>query len=103
MAGPSTALSPVIAASTHWLVRAYPAAGADRAAATLAELQARLAVTAAARSAPAAGDALTSQCVLAAMTGESAVDGPAIVPPRFGCTPRSGASPHNLGRSAPRT
>ena len=48
MAGPSTALSPVIAASTHWLVRAYPAAGADRAAATLAELQARLAVTAAA-------------------------------------------------------
>jgi hypothetical protein len=48
MAGPSTALSPVIAASTHWLVRAYPSSGADRAADTLAELQIRLAVTAAA-------------------------------------------------------
>ena len=48
MAGPSTALSPVIAASTHWLVRAYPSSGADRAADTLAELQARQAVTVAA-------------------------------------------------------
>ncbi|AGZ43678.1 hypothetical protein [Actinoplanes friuliensis] len=48
MAGPSTALSPVIAASTHWLIRAYPSSGADRAADTLAELQARQAVTVAA-------------------------------------------------------
>ncbi|AGL18713.1 hypothetical protein [Actinoplanes sp. N902-109] len=48
MAGPSTALSPVIAASTHWLVRAYPATGTDPAAATLNELQARQAVTVAA-------------------------------------------------------
>ncbi|MFI7601623.1 hypothetical protein [Actinoplanes sp. NPDC049681] len=48
MAGPSTALSPVIAASTHWLVRAYPWTGADSAAATLNELQARQAVTVAA-------------------------------------------------------
>jgi hypothetical protein len=44
----STALSPVIAASTHWLVRAYPATGTDQAAATLNELQARQAVTVAA-------------------------------------------------------
>jgi len=48
MAGPSTALAPVIAASTHWLVRAYPSSGADRAADTLAELQAQQAVTVAA-------------------------------------------------------
>jgi hypothetical protein len=48
MAGPSTALAPVIAASTHWLVRAYPSSGADRAADALAELQARQAVTVAA-------------------------------------------------------
>lgn len=48
MAGPSTALSPVIAASTHWLVRAYPWTGSDSAAATLNELQARQAVTVAA-------------------------------------------------------
>src|SRR3954467_14747373 len=48
MAGPSTALSPVIAASTHWLIRAYPSSGADRAADTLHELQARQAVTVAA-------------------------------------------------------
>ncbi|BCJ56333.1 hypothetical protein Asp14428_78080 [Actinoplanes sp. NBRC 14428] len=48
MAGPSTALSPVIAASTHWLVRAYPWTGAHDAAATLHELQARQAVTVAA-------------------------------------------------------
>ncbi|WP_306214660.1 hypothetical protein [Actinoplanes sp. RD1] len=48
MAGPSTALSPVIAASTHWLVRAYPATGTDQAAGTLNELQARQAVTVAA-------------------------------------------------------
>ncbi|GAA2524006.1 hypothetical protein GCM10010435_96950 [Winogradskya consettensis] len=46
--GPSTALSPVIAASTHWLVRAYPATGTDQAAATLNELQARQAITVAA-------------------------------------------------------
>ncbi|GGQ63948.1 hypothetical protein [Couchioplanes azureus] len=48
MAGPSTALSPVIAASTHWLVRAYPATGGDRVAPTLNELQARQAITVAA-------------------------------------------------------
>jgi hypothetical protein len=48
VAGPSTALSPVIAASTHWLARAYPAAMPDRLAITLAELQARQAVTVAA-------------------------------------------------------
>ncbi|MFI5938275.1 hypothetical protein [Actinoplanes sp. NPDC051494] len=48
MAGPSTALSPVIAASTHWLVRAYPATGTDQAAATLNELQARQSVIVAA-------------------------------------------------------
>lgn len=48
MAGPSSALSPVIAASTHWLARAYPAAMPDRLAITLAELQARQAVTVAA-------------------------------------------------------
>ena len=48
MAGPSAELSPVIAASTHWLVRAYPPAAADIAAHTLAELQARQAVTVAA-------------------------------------------------------
>ena len=48
MAGPSTALSPVIAASTYWLVRAYPSSGTDRAAGTLAELQIRQAVTVAA-------------------------------------------------------
>jgi len=48
MAGSSTALSPVIAASTHWLLRAYPSSGADRSADMLAELQARQAVTVAA-------------------------------------------------------
>ena len=48
MAGPSTELTPVIAASTHWLVRAYPAAAAGNVAHTLAELQARQAVTVAA-------------------------------------------------------
>ena len=48
MAGPSTALSPVIAASTHWLARAYPPAAAGATAHTLAELQARQAVTVAA-------------------------------------------------------
>jgi len=48
MAGPSTALSPVIAASTHWLVRAYPATGSPAVALTLHELQARQAVTVAA-------------------------------------------------------
>ncbi|RZU48616.1 hypothetical protein EV385_0333 [Krasilnikovia cinnamomea] len=48
MAGPSAALSPVIAASTHWLARAYPATGEDHQAAALAELQARQAVTVAA-------------------------------------------------------
>ncbi|UQU68024.1 hypothetical protein COUCH_17830 [Couchioplanes caeruleus] len=48
MAGPSTALSPVIAASTHWLVRAYPCTGPDPVAVTLNELQARQAVTVAA-------------------------------------------------------
>lgn len=48
MAGPSAELSPVIAASTHWLARAYPPASADTVALTLAELQARQAVTVAA-------------------------------------------------------
>jgi hypothetical protein len=48
VASPSTALSPVIAASTHWLARAYPATSGDRLAVTLAELQARQAVTVAA-------------------------------------------------------
>jgi hypothetical protein len=44
----STELSPVIAASTHWLARAYPPADPGSLAHTLAELQARQAVTAAA-------------------------------------------------------
>jgi len=48
VAGTSTALAPVIAASTHWLARAYPAAMPDRLAITLTELQARQAVTVAA-------------------------------------------------------
>lgn len=48
MAGPSTELSPVIAASTHWLARAYPPAEPGAVPHTLAELQARQAVTVAA-------------------------------------------------------
>ncbi len=48
MAGPSVELSPVIAASTHWLSRAYPAGSPDTISHTLAELQARQAVTVAA-------------------------------------------------------
>ena len=48
MAGPSAELSPVIAASTHWLARAYPPAAADSATHSLVELQARQAVTVAA-------------------------------------------------------
>ncbi len=48
MPGPSTELSPVIAASTHWLARAYPPAGPGTDAHTCAELQARQAVTVAA-------------------------------------------------------
>jgi hypothetical protein len=48
VAGPSAELSPVIAASTHWLARAYPPGTADTVALTLAELQARQAVTVAA-------------------------------------------------------
>ncbi|MFC4072745.1 hypothetical protein [Actinoplanes subglobosus] len=48
MAGPSTALSPVIAASTHWLARAYPGGDSNTVAHTLAELQARQAITVAA-------------------------------------------------------
>jgi len=48
LAGPSVELSPVIAASTHWLARAYPAGSPDTIAHTLAELQARQAVTVAA-------------------------------------------------------
>ncbi len=48
MAGPSAELSPVIAASTHWLARAYPPAAPDTTTHTLAELQARQAVTVAA-------------------------------------------------------
>jgi hypothetical protein len=45
--GPPVELSPVIAASTHWLALAYPADG-DSVAGTLVELQARQAVTVAA-------------------------------------------------------
>jgi hypothetical protein len=48
MAGPSVELSPVIAASTHWLSRAYPAGSPDTIAHTLSELQARQAITVAA-------------------------------------------------------
>jgi hypothetical protein len=48
LAGPSVELSPVIAASTHWLSRAYPAGTPDTIAHTLSELQARQAVTVAA-------------------------------------------------------
>ncbi len=48
MSGPSTALSPVIAASTHWLARAYPGGESNTVAHTLSELQARQAVTVAA-------------------------------------------------------
>jgi hypothetical protein len=48
VAGPSTELSPVIAASTHWLARAYPPADPSTSAQTIAELQARQAVTVAA-------------------------------------------------------
>jgi hypothetical protein len=48
VAGPSVELSPVIAASTHWLSRAYPAGTPDTIAHTLSELQARQAVTVAA-------------------------------------------------------
>ena len=48
MAGPSVELSPVIAARTHWLSRAYPAGTPDTVAHTLSELQARQAVTVAA-------------------------------------------------------
>jgi hypothetical protein len=48
MPGPSTELSPVIAASTHWLARAYPPADPGTEAHTYAELQARQAVTVAA-------------------------------------------------------
>ncbi len=48
MPGPSVELSPVIAASTHWLARAYPAPSQDSIAHTLAELQARQAITVAA-------------------------------------------------------
>jgi hypothetical protein len=48
LAGPSVELSPVIAASTHWLSRAYPAGSPDTIAHTLSELQARQAVTVAA-------------------------------------------------------
>ena len=48
MAGPSVELSPVIAASTHWLSRAYPASTPDTIAHTLSELQTRQAVTVAA-------------------------------------------------------
>jgi hypothetical protein len=48
VAGPSADLSPVIAASAHWLARAYPPAASDGAAITRAELQARQAATVAA-------------------------------------------------------
>lgn len=45
LAGPPAELSPLIAASTHWLARAYPSDDGGSAAATLVELQARQAVT----------------------------------------------------------
>lgn len=48
MAAPYADLSPVIAASTHWLARAYPPAAADSSAHVRAEQQARQAVTVAA-------------------------------------------------------
>ncbi|GGL00484.1 hypothetical protein [Mangrovihabitans endophyticus] len=48
MAGPSVALSPLIAASAHWLTRAYPPAASDSTSLMLVEMQARQAVTAAA-------------------------------------------------------
>jgi hypothetical protein len=48
VAGPSGELSPVIAASTHWLARAYPAGSSDSISHTLSELQARQAITVAA-------------------------------------------------------
>ena len=48
LSGPPAELSPVIAASTHWLARAYPADDDGAVAATLVELQARQAVTVAA-------------------------------------------------------
>ena len=48
MPGLSTELAPVIAASTQWLVRAYPPADPASAAYTRVELQARDAVTVAA-------------------------------------------------------
>lgn len=48
MAGPPAELSPVIAASTHWLARAYPADDDGAMSGTLVELQARQAVTVAA-------------------------------------------------------
>jgi hypothetical protein len=46
--GPSADLSPVIAASAHWLSRAYPPAASDAAPFKRNELQARQAVTVAA-------------------------------------------------------
>ena len=46
--GPPADLAPLIAASTHWLARAYPAVDDGAVAATLVELQARQAVTVAA-------------------------------------------------------
>jgi hypothetical protein len=48
VAAPHADLSPVIAASTHWLARAYPPAAADSGAHVRAEQQARQAVTVAA-------------------------------------------------------
>ncbi|MEV6492540.1 hypothetical protein AB0M20_28565, partial [Actinoplanes sp. NPDC051633] len=48
MPGPSADLSPVIAASTHWLSRAYPPAASDGASFNRNEAQARQAVTVAA-------------------------------------------------------
>jgi hypothetical protein len=48
MAGQSADLSPVIAASAHWLARAYPPAAADSTSHSRVELQARQAVTVAA-------------------------------------------------------
>ena len=48
MSGQSADLSPVIAASAHWLARAYPPAASDGAAIARAEAQARQAVTVAA-------------------------------------------------------
>jgi hypothetical protein len=79
VAGPPVELSPVIAASTHWLARAYPADG-DTVAGTLVELQARQAVTVAAW--------LRYPTVMdAALVAISGPGGSAVLDWRVGCEP----------------